>query len=47
MSTQTDDAKENIKFYLDGKAFVVKKFNKNSSLLFAREELTFKKKIRF
>ena len=47
MSTQTDDAKENIKFYLDGKAFVVKKFNKNSSLLFAREELTFKKKLEF
>ena len=47
MSTQTDDAKENIKFFLDGKAFVVKKFNKNNSLLFAREELTYKKKLDF
>ena len=40
MSMQTNEEKELIKFFMDNKAFVIKKLSKNNSLSFVRNELT-------
>jgi hypothetical protein len=45
--TQSNEIKENIKIFLDNKAYLVKKFSKTNSLSAVREELTSKNKVNF
>ena len=47
MSSQVKEKKELFKFYLDNKAFVIKKLSKNDSLSSARHELLSKNNIDF
>ena len=47
MSSDEKEKKEMIKFFLDNKAFVIKKFSKNDSLSSVRQELLSKNKIDF
>ena len=47
MSQQPNGKKEIIKFFLDNKAFVIKKFSKNDSLSLVRHELSSRNNIDF
>ena len=47
MISQVNEIKENIKIFLDDKAFIMKRYSKTTSLSSIREDLTSKRKFNF